>query len=118
LLLYISFLSILLAVVIRKKYSTVRLFLLFLGAMLITLGMSASTMSGKVRGAQRNLHSLGLHTGPVDGTMESNTRAALKKYQESKGLPVTGKLDKATQEVMRNDTSIKREPGLIPGTGR
>ena len=50
--------------------------------------------------------------------MESNIRAAIRKYQESKDLPVTGTLDKATQEVMRKDTSIKRETGVIPGTLR
>jgi hypothetical protein len=111
---YTSLMSILLAVVIRGKYRTVGLFLLFLGTMFIMLAESSDTMRSNISWAQLDLYRAGLHSGPFDGTMESNTRGALRKYQESKGLPVTGKLNKVTQEVMRKDTFIQQSELPLP----
>ena len=117
LLMLASLISILLAVVVRGTYRILGLSLLLLGTMLIVLQVSG-TMIHEVTVTQQYLHSIGLYNGPFDGNLQTDTIAAIRKYQESKGLPVTGTLDKAAQEVMRKDTSMKLEPGIIPGTGR
>lgn len=51
-----------------------------------------------VREAQRALRDLGYDPGPIDGTLSSQTRAALEKYQIAERLPVTGELDAPTME--------------------
>jgi peptidoglycan hydrolase-like protein with peptidoglycan-binding domain len=53
----------------------------------------------------------GFDPGPVDGTLHPQTKAAVRQYQERKGLPVSGALDEATL----NDMQISIIPG---GEGR
>lgn len=45
--------------------------------------------------AQRNLTKLGFDTGPADGVIGANTRAALRAWQASRGLPADGYLSTA-----------------------
>lgn len=45
---------------------------------------------------EQRLESLGLKPGAVDGNFTASTRAALRRYQSSRGLIVTGYLDQAT----------------------
>jgi hypothetical protein len=49
-----------------------------------------------VRTAQLYLTYTGLNPGPVDGAPGSLTQAALRQFQQQKGLPVTGTPDDAT----------------------
>lgn len=62
--------------------------------------------SGKsmVRKAQQVLGELGLYTGAVDGLTGPRTKAAIKAFQSQMGLDVTGKLDIATMQAIRNLT--------------
>lgn len=46
--------------------------------------------------AQQSLQQLGFDPGPIDGVLGEKTRAALRRFQESKGLPPTGKIDPPT----------------------
>ncbi len=46
--------------------------------------------------AERRLEQLGLKPGKVDGRFDENTRAALRRYQDSRGLRVSGYLDDQT----------------------
>jgi peptidoglycan hydrolase-like protein with peptidoglycan-binding domain len=46
--------------------------------------------------AERRLDQLGLKPGKVDGQFDENTRAALRRYQESRGIRVSGYLDEQT----------------------
>ncbi len=39
---------------------------------------------------EAGLEAFGLEPGPVDGTFDRDTRRALRRYQEARGLPVTG----------------------------
>jgi peptidoglycan hydrolase-like protein with peptidoglycan-binding domain len=42
------------------------------------------------------LGTLGLNPGPADGTFDAATRRAIRRFQQSRGLPVTGYLDQST----------------------
>lgn len=46
--------------------------------------------------AERRLDQLGLKPGKVDGRFDENTRAAIRRYQDSRGLRVSGYLDEQT----------------------
>ena len=52
----------------------------------------------RLRSAQLRLLYLGFHPGPVDGVIGNVTRNALRRFQNSEGLLVTGELDPATEE--------------------
>ena len=50
--------------------------------------------------AQQVLQQLGYNPGPADGVYGAKTRSAVEAYQRDNGLPVTGRLDAATREMM------------------
>ena len=50
--------------------------------------------------AQERLEAAGYTPGPIDGMLGPQTRAALRRYQTSQGLPATGALDEATRQVL------------------
>jgi hypothetical protein len=54
----------------------------------------------KLRAAQLKLTYLGFNPGPVDGWSGTKTQAALSKFQTSRNLPATGKLDDATSMAL------------------
>lgn len=56
------------------------------------LGMSNITRSL----VEQRLAALGLEPGPVDGVFDRQTRRALRRYQDGRGLKVTGYLDQDT----------------------
>jgi peptidoglycan hydrolase-like protein with peptidoglycan-binding domain len=49
-----------------------------------------------VRQAQLRLHALGLYDGPTDGIMDPNTRAAIARFQQRRGMQRTESLDPQT----------------------
>jgi len=51
---------------------------------------------GDTKKVQETLRDKGYYTGPVDGIMGPQTRAAIRQYQQSENLPVTGHLDGGT----------------------
>jgi peptidoglycan hydrolase-like protein with peptidoglycan-binding domain len=51
---------------------------------------------GDIKKVQETLRDKGYYTAPVDGVMGPQTRAAIRQYQQSENLPVTGHLDGAT----------------------
>ena len=62
-------------------------------------GVPAAPLS--VREAQVKLASLGYDVGTPDGKTGGRTTSALKQFQASRGLQVTGKLDTATQAELQ-----------------
>ena len=54
----------------------------------------------QIKQAQTLLKGRGLYTGEATGKLDTDTRAALKKYQEAEGIKVTGTLNRATLEKM------------------
>jgi TonB family protein len=58
---------------------------------------------GSVRQIQDRLRAAGFDPGPPDGVVGPRTREALRKYQESRGLAVTGELDDATRQALQGN---------------
>lgn len=52
------------------------------------------------REAQERLNALGYNVGTPDGAVGPRTAKALREFQASKGIPVTGRLDAATQGAL------------------
>jgi peptidoglycan hydrolase-like protein with peptidoglycan-binding domain len=61
--------------------------------------------------AQRILKSGGMYAGDESGKLDDATREGLKKYQESKGLKVTGTLNQLTLEKMGIALNAKQKGG-------
>ncbi|NMG73176.1 peptidoglycan-binding protein [Aromatoleum diolicum] len=59
------------------------------------VGYSGRTMG--LRDAQTKLNKLGFDAGTPDGKMGGKTQNALRQYQAERNIPVTGRLDPATQ---------------------
>jgi membrane-bound lytic murein transglycosylase B len=55
---------------------------------------------------QERLKTEGVYAGPVDGELNTQTEAALRAYQEKKGLPVSGTADKATLKELQIELPI------------
>ena len=58
-----------------------------------------------IQEVQTRLQSLGLNPGPVDGVAGPRTRAAIKRYEQSKGRVATGKADSTLLDTLRGDGS-------------
>ena len=55
----------------------------------------------RLRQVQERLQAGGFSPGPMDGHLGPQTRAALRRYQQRKRLPVTGSLDPQTLKALR-----------------
>jgi peptidoglycan hydrolase-like protein with peptidoglycan-binding domain len=53
-----------------------------------------------VRALQNRLHQLGFYGGPADGVWGSTTQSALERFQKSRGLEVTGTLNRVTANAL------------------
>ena len=51
----------------------------------------------QVTGTQQRLRNMGYYAGEIDGEMGPDIEAALRLFQQKRGLPVTGQLDGATR---------------------
>lgn len=56
---------------------------------------------------QKSLSEAGYFTGKVDGVYGPSTVDAVQALQKAHGLPVTGTVDKATQEALQSDLQAK-----------
>ena len=59
-----------------------------------------SPTPAEMQQVQARLKAVGLDPGPLDGTWGPQTEAALRAYQQQRGLPVSGHLDAATLQVL------------------
>lgn len=62
---------------------------------------TAPQTSAEVRGTQQRLTALGFYDGPIDGVWGQDTRAAVERYQQSRGLAMTGRIDEPTRAALR-----------------
>lgn len=60
---------------------------------------------------QEKLKAVGLYSSPADGYMGPATRAALKRFQQSKGLAATGDLNQETKKLL--DIKALPEEGAL-----
>jgi peptidoglycan hydrolase-like protein with peptidoglycan-binding domain len=56
---------------------------------------------GDIQVAQRHLQAFGFDPGPIDGIYTVQTQAAVRAFQSTYGLMVSGLLDRQTREVLR-----------------
>jgi N-acetylmuramoyl-L-alanine amidase len=66
-----------------------------------TLDLRALDPVAELSGAQGRLNNLGYDAGPVDGMMGPRTRGALCAFQRDSSLSVTGELDQATRDKLK-----------------
>lgn len=59
-------------------------------------GKSTMTQYQNIKIVQESLHAKGYYTGHIDGLMGPQTRTAIRQYQKSENLAVTGRLDAQT----------------------
>lgn len=63
----------------------------------------------QIKQAQAILKQRGFYSGEQTGKLDTDTRAGLKKYQESEKLKVTGTLNKVTLEKMNITLTDKQK---------
>jgi peptidoglycan hydrolase-like protein with peptidoglycan-binding domain len=63
-------------------------------------GERAAVSAATVRQLQQRLNDRGFHAGPADGRMGPSTRAAIREFQRSQNLQVTGRLDGKTMSAL------------------
>ena len=73
-------------------------------------GTSTRMSADEVRQAQQKLKDDGDYTGQVDGKMGPKTAQAIKKFQQSNGLPQTGRLDQQTAGKLGISMSGSSQP--------
>jgi hypothetical protein len=69
-----------------------------------------------VMAMQQALKDKGHDPGAIDGKMGPHTRAALKDYQQSEGLKVTGRLDSETRTRLGMAAASETNPSASPST--
>lgn len=65
----------------------------------------------QIQQAQRQLKEAGFDPGPLDGIIGESTRAALREFQQARGLPQTGQLDEATRQQLMAQAP-QQSPGM------
>ena len=86
-----------------------------IGGLALTLSAAAVQAGGAdVERAQQALKQMGHDPGPIDGVMGAQTAAALRAYQKTQGLRVTGQLDAATTAKLGEPAQA---PASSPQTG-
>jgi peptidoglycan hydrolase-like protein with peptidoglycan-binding domain len=56
---------------------------------------------GDIQVAQRHLRAFGFDPGPIDGIYTAQTQVAVRAFQTTYGLLVSGRLDGQTREVLK-----------------
>jgi peptidoglycan hydrolase-like protein with peptidoglycan-binding domain len=63
---------------------------------------------GDIQVAQTHLREFGFDPGPIDGIYTAQTQAAVRAYQATYGLSVSGLLDRQTREQLKVGADPKR----------
>jgi hypothetical protein len=66
----------------------------------VEMGKSESASSHNLREAQQALRDRGYNPGPIDGSMGTRTREAIKSFQSASGLETTGTLNDETAQKL------------------
>jgi hypothetical protein len=76
--------------------------------------LTAASTDWRVGQAQERLKAAGFDPGYIDGVLGARTREALRRYQASQGLPVTGQLDEATRQVLLVGDRLRARSATSP----
>jgi len=68
--------------------------------------------SAEVETAQNLMKQLGISTGKIDGKLGPNTQAAVKQFQETEGLDITGQVDSAL--IVKMEKAVAALPAPTP----
>ena len=72
--------------------------------------ITASQLNAEqIRKVQQKLNQQGFHAGQVDGKWSSETQAAIKNFQQSKGIQATGQLNERTLDQLGLEADEFRE---------
>jgi uncharacterized protein YjbJ (UPF0337 family) len=77
-------------------------------------GTKESANGAEIRAAQQALQDKGFNPGAIDGRMGSQTKAALKEFQQKNSLTVTGSLDAETRDRLLASSPPSASPGSAP----
>jgi peptidoglycan hydrolase-like protein with peptidoglycan-binding domain len=69
-----------------------------------------------VQSAQQILKDQGFYYGEINGQKDTDTVAAIRRYQIRNGLSVNGELDPATQQSLGMNTTASARPAAKPAT--
>lgn len=69
-----------------------------------------------IQSAQQILKDQGFYYGEVNGQKDTDTVAAVRRYQIRNGLSVTGELDPATQQSLGMNAAASARPAAKPAT--
>ena len=75
----------------------------------------ALAQSDQVLRAQESLEAIGFAPGPVDGLIGPRTREAIREFQRSRNLSMTGELDVQTQTAL--SASVNSTPHKLQAPG-
>ena len=82
-------------------------------------GIGPMTAREITRKAQEQLRALGFYSGPIDGTLNPATKAAIVGFQQRYGLPRTATLDGATFAwLMNSETTVGYGSSTPPAINR
>jgi len=85
------------------KMHAMKQFLLF-SALAAALALPVAQADDSVRAAQTTLQSQGYYTGPVDGELNADTKAALRRYQIRNQLEPSGALTAETVAALNKES--------------
>ena len=63
-------------------------------------GLDRLLSQGDIQVAEQHLQDFGFDPGPVDGLFTAQTEAAVRAFQSRYGIPVSGRLDRATRQEL------------------
>jgi peptidoglycan hydrolase-like protein with peptidoglycan-binding domain len=69
----------------------------------------------EIKEVQAKLRTFGFNPGPVDGNAGPMTQAAVLHYQQNRGQPETGKVDRAVLDELRQDPAppVAQRPAVV-----
>ena len=102
------------------KMKLIRMFLIFLLAMLLSFGSLAESIVPGATGddvvrLQQRLSELGFYTKSIDGDYGNGTKTAVSAFQTRNGLEDTGIADEATLSLLYSDDAkaVPKKPDLL-----
>lgn len=89
-----------------RNLAIIYLFIIFVTGLFLT--GTGHPFDAAIYQSQKTLKELGYDPGLLDGVWGKKTTAALKRFQQDNGLPVTGKLDVATKAKLNSKKPSQR----------